>query len=572
MIVIKSTQKVVEDDDYITTHTWDGVEEQLSFKIPVENSQNFSLNERSKVVVTETKKEYRIISKKSSNSTYDYIAEIDLSDLKSDMHLSYTNDSNTPGDTISIVLPVSWTLIDNSGISSRRTIKGDGYTCLDVIEACLSTWSNLAVQYNSGTKVVILYNTENMQDTGVYLTDELNLRSRPTYTGIADEMYTRIYPVGAEGLTVSSVNSGKDYIDNNSYTDEIISYFWKDERYTIAQNLYDDAVAKLSKACIPSISYELDIVDLAKKNPELWAFQEMQLYKTVTLLDGYENKKIKHKVVKYEEHAKGHESENKITLSTLPQKMSSKVRDTYSSLNDSSSEYQSKVEAKISSMDKQVSDLITGASGGHIVINFGSDGKTAEFLCMDTADKATAKNVIRLNNSGMAFSTSGYNGPFNAAIDITGKLMAQWVSTWNLTANIITAGVLKSVSGTSYFDLNSGKAQLTGNLQSVSGSLTAKIWGGVFNMLRGNNEFVGLTSSASDDNNGAGMINVWEWLNGAGTIKTQIVGGSLTTRDISAKQVTLSSFNPINDADSNCRWVWSGTLGGYVLSTSTSLK
>lgn len=572
MIVIKSTQKVVEDDDYITTHTWDGVEEQLSFKIPVENSQNFSLNERSKVVVTETKKEYRIISKKSSNSTYDYIAEIDLSDLKSDMHLSYTNDSNTPGDTISIVLPVSWTLIDNSGISSRRTIKGDGYTCLDVIEACLSTWSNLAVQYNSGTKVVILYNTENMQDTGVYLTDELNLRSRPTYTGIADEMYTRIYPVGAEGLTVSSVNSGKDYIDNNSYTDEIISYFWKDERYTIAQNLYDDAVAKLSKACIPSISYELDIVDLAKKNPELWAFQEMQLYKTVTLLDGYENKKIKHKVVKYEEHAKGHESENKITLSTLPQKMSSKVRDTYSSLNDSSSEYQSKVEAKISSMDKQVSDLITGASGGHIVINFGSDGKTAEFLCMDTADKATAKNVIRLNNSGMAFSTSGYNGPFNAAIDITGKLMAQWVSTWNLTANIITAGVLKSVSGTSYFDLNSGKVQFTGNLQSVSGSLIAKIWGGVFNMLRGNNEFVGLSSSASDDNNGAGLINVWEWLNGVGNIKTQIAGGSLTTRDISAKQVTLSSFNPINDADSNCRWVWSGTLGGYVLSTSTSLK
>lgn len=572
MIVIKSTQKVVEDDDYIITHTWDGVEEQLSFKIPVENSQNFSLNERSKVVVTETKKEYRIISKKSSNSTYDYIAEIDLSDLKSDMHLSYTNDSNTPGDTISIVLPVSWTLIDNSGISSRRTIKGDGYTCLDVIEACLSTWSNLAVQYNSGTKVVILYNTENMQDTGVYLTDELNLRSRPTYTGIADEMYTRIYPVGAEGLTVSSVNSGKDYIDNNYYTDEIISYFWKDERYTIAQNLYDDAVAKLSKACIPSISYELDIVDLAKKNPELWAFQEMQLYKTVTLLDGYENKKIKHKVVKYEEHAKGHESENKITLSTLPQKMSSKVRDTYSSLNDSSSEYQSKVEAKISSMDKQVSDLITGASGGHIVINFGSDGKTAEFLCMDTADKATAKNVIRLNNSGMAFSTSGYNGPFNAAIDITGKLMAQWVSTWNLTANIITAGVLKSVSGTSYFDLNSGKVQLTGNLQSVSGSLIAKIWGGVFNMLRGNNEFVGLSSSASDDNNGVGVINVWEWLNGTGTIKTQIAGGSLTTRDIFAERVTLSSFYPTNDADSNCRWVWSGTLGGYVLSTSTSLK
>lgn len=510
MLVLKSSQTVIEDDNYVVKHAWDGSEEELSFRISAFSKQNVLIHELSKLVVTETKQEYIVTSKKNSTTAYNYTAVLDLSELKAQMHVSYDNQSNTPSGTISSVLPTGWTVLDESNITTRRTITGEGYTDLDVIEACISTWSTLGVQYSVSQKVVHLYNTESQVVSGVYLTEELNLREKPKYTGSTDQFYTRIYPVGAAGLTVESVNSGKTYIDDNSYTDTVISYFWKDERYTVAQNLYDDAVAKLKVAAIPSISYETDIIDLAKKDPEHWAFQEMQLYKIVTLLDGDEKRKIQHRVVEYEEHPKGHENENKITLSTLPQKLSTKTKEVYDSITNSSSDYQSKVTAQISSMDKQISDLITGASGGHIVIDFGDDGKTAEFLCMDTADKATAKNVIRLNNEGMAFSTNGCNGPFNAAIDITGKLMSQWISTWSLTANVITAGILKSVDGKSFFNLDTGKVQFTGDLKSTYSSngqdLYADLWAATYKMLWADNLRVRMYMIAND---GGGMLQLF---------------------------------------------------------------
>ena len=103
------------------------------------------------------------------------------------------------------------------------------------------------------------------------------------------------------------------------------------------------------------------------------------------------------------------------------------------------------------------------------------------------------------------------------------------------------------------------------------------------------NEFVGISTSAADPNNGGGVINVWGWDNGSGQVKTSIVGGSFKTETVSADSVSIGGvltlvndnglrsvncdkFNPSNAPGSNCRWVYSATLGGYVLSTSTSLK
>ena len=63
-----------------------------------------------------------------------------------------------------------------------------------------------------------------------------------------------------------------------------------------------------------------------------------------------------------------------------------------------------------------------------------------QILIMDQPDKQSAKNVIRMNQNGIGFSTNGYNGPYTNAWTIDGNLNATFIrsgtliiggSTWN---------------------------------------------------------------------------------------------------------------------------------------------
>lgn len=60
-------------------------------------------------------------------------------------------------------------------------------------------------------------------------------------------------------------------------------------------------------------------------------------------------------------------------------------------------------------------DLIRGGLGGYVILKPGENGRPEEILIMDSPDKDTAVNVIRMNKGGIAFSHSGYDGPFISA-------------------------------------------------------------------------------------------------------------------------------------------------------------
>ena len=87
-------------------------------------------------------------------------------------------------------------------------------------------------------------------------------------------------------------------------------------------------------------------------------------------------------------------------------------------------------------------ELITGGLGGHVIFNLNSDGEPQEILIMDTDDPSTAVNVIRMNQNGIGFSTTGYNGPFTTAWTIDGAFNAAFITTGTILANIIHGGTL----------------------------------------------------------------------------------------------------------------------------------
>lgn len=89
--------------------------------------------------------------------------------------------------------------------------------------------------------------------------------------------------------------------------------------------------------------------------------------------------------------------------------------------------------------------LITGNSGGYVVLHSAAkDGRPYELLIMDKPNLNDAVKVWRWNVSGLGYSKNGYNGPYETAITADGQIVADFISSGTLMANIIKAGIISS--------------------------------------------------------------------------------------------------------------------------------
>ena len=105
--------------------------------------------------------------------------------------------------------------------------------------------------------------------------------------------------------------------------------------------------------------------------------------------------------------------------------------------------------------------LITGQSGGYVVIHTAEEnGQPYELLILDAPSIDEAVNVWRWNVGGLGFSHNGYNGPYETAITADGQIVADFITSGSLVANIIKAGVIQSQDGSSWWDLESGEVVL----------------------------------------------------------------------------------------------------------------
>lgn len=86
--------------------------------------------------------------------------------------------------------------------------------------------------------------------------------------------------------------------------------------------------------------------------------------------------------------------------------------------------------------------LITGGLGGNVVFSLNAEGKPEEILIMDTEDKATAVQVLRININGIGFSSNGVNGPFRTAWTLDGNFVADFITAGYLSCNRIQGGTL----------------------------------------------------------------------------------------------------------------------------------
>jgi hypothetical protein len=108
--------------------------------------------------------------------------------------------------------------------------------------------------------------------------------------------------------------------------------------------------------------------------------------------------------------------------------------------------------------------LISGGLGGHVVINTNADGQPNEILILDTEFISTAVKVLRINQNGIGFSSSGYNGPYRSAWTLDGQFVADFITTGTLSTALLKTGAISDASGNLLIDLDSGAINLNGQV------------------------------------------------------------------------------------------------------------
>lgn len=106
---------------------------------------------------------------------------------------------------------------------------------------------------------------------------------------------------------------------------------------------------------------------------------------------------------------------------------------------------------------ENATEQILGGTGGYVITTVNANGQPIELLITDNLDINQAQNVWRWNQGGFGHSKTGYNGTYTTAITQDGHIVADFIDTGKLTANIIKAGIISSKNGKVYFDLDNNE-------------------------------------------------------------------------------------------------------------------
>lgn len=396
------------------------------------------------------------------------VAQLDLDAWKAQMFVGYSNGSATLAATITGVLPAGWSLVDNTGLTIRRTIEGD-YTPMGILDACRDTYG-VYFRFDNVAQTVTAVIPGAAQPLGAFATRDLNLKEN-NYKGKSNDFVTRLYAYGADGLSFASINDGKPYVDDNTYSSKVVCAVWKDDRYTVAENLLTDAKSRLAALAVPTRSYDCDVVDLRATNPEMYGFLNFEIFSVATLIDDAKGISINYQVVERWDYPY-YPEKNKVIFSSSPAKIQSQVTHITQQIENPNSAFQQQQQAAIGN----ATNWITGNNGGYVVFQRNAEGQPYEILIMDQPTIDTATKVWRWNNGGLGYSSTGYNGPYTTAITQDGAIVANFLTTGTLNCALLNV-----------INLVAQGVELTGNFRTTNGNFAMEMWAAVFALFDGNN-------------------------------------------------------------------------------------
>lgn len=289
---------------------------------------------------------------------------------------------------------------------------------------------------------------------------------------------TKIRPVGFDGIKLEELFVDSPLI--NSYAMPIIrEYKYEDVKWKGSPNYkapldgeadgaYEtlaEAQAELKRRALaefsenevdlPTVNYNVNFVELSNTD-------EYANYQALSSINIGDDVVIKHKILDINIPARCTAYKyncltcnfDEITLGHYNKNFFTDVKNTMNdmdSVKDTLQELPNQLNDILQQSKDYVTDFINGGFGGYVYYT-----PNAIYI-LDNPDINVAKNVAVFNMNGLGFSNEGINGTFETAITRDGHIVADFIDTGILTADIIKAGILESKNGKSWLDMSTGE-------------------------------------------------------------------------------------------------------------------
>lgn len=309
-------------------------------------------------------------------------------------------------------------------------------------------------EYEFDNFAVKLHNNRGM-DRGVsvrYGKNLLSLKQEENCQNIA----TGIYPYWSDPetgaivqLPEKIVNAPGEYDFEKIRTVDFTSYFQEqptEEQLRSATERY----IKNNEIGVPIVSLDVSFVQLQKSEE----YKHLQLLERVSLFDTLS---VEFPALKVSAMAKAVKIVYNVLLDRVEAVTLGSVR---ANIADTIVEQQKQIEQAPTKTDLQLAKEAATAwltnGKGYKVERRSADGIVIDTLYLDTPDIDTAVNVLRIGQSGIGFSHSGVNGPYESAWTIDGNFVADFINSGTLNAALIKSGTIISKDGAISLDLSEG--------------------------------------------------------------------------------------------------------------------
>lgn len=322
------------------------------------------------------------------------------------------------------------------------------------------------------------------KDNGVVIEYGKNLKDLKQESNIA-ECYTHLMPYAVYTVQDESGNSEEKYVylaekviplteaeDIGHYKAFIMDFsdrFGDNEEIT-EEKLRVKATAYAAAADLgtPKVNITVSFVQLwqTEEYKNIAPLERVKLCDTVTVRFSKLGVAATSKVIKtvYNSLQEKYESvtlgDAKSSFANTVNKQQEAIQEIKSSVKKGQAEATEQLKKAIAN----ATSLITGHSGGYVVLNPAE--KPQEILILDAPTIDEAVNVWRWNSGGLGYSSTGYNGEYSLAMTMDGAIVADFISAGILNGALLQADSVQSSAISQHY-----KAEVTNEIGETASSI-----------------------------------------------------------------------------------------------------
>lgn len=165
--------------------------------------------------------------------------------------------------------------IGTVGISTTKSFESNADNPLALLQLIADVYNGELVFHSVEKTVDLVERTGG--DNGMAFHFKKNMKSIER-TASTTSLITRLYAFGKDGMTFASVNGGLSYVEDFSYTDEVLIGSLDCSSFTSAEDMLSYAEMRVADYCRPNYSYRLSVLylqSLAGHGHEIYGLGDM---------------------------------------------------------------------------------------------------------------------------------------------------------------------------------------------------------------------------------------------------------------------------------------------------------